>query len=120
VSAANRPPWLRRAKRNYSNALMLSVGREIRIGSKSFVCRECDWEGRGLDLTGLIKISHSVIYLYAYRCPECGSFDMAAKGKLLAFRSPAASGARESVKHGAAGDAAQQSAAMENTNRSWK
>jgi hypothetical protein len=67
---------------------MLPVGREINIQTKKLVCRVCAWEGRGAELSsGLIRISHTDIYLYAYRCPECGSFDVASKGKLLAFRS---------------------------------
>ena len=65
---------------------MLSVGREINIAAKRFICRECPWEGVGPDLsTGLVRISNSDIYLYSYRCPECGSYDVASKGKLLAF-----------------------------------
>ena len=71
---------------------MLSVGREINIETKTLLCRKCDWQGRGVELsTGLVKISHSDIYMYAYRCPECGSFDLVSKGKLLAFTSRAAS-----------------------------
>ena len=65
---------------------MLSVGREINIAAKRFICRECPWEGVGPDLsTGLVRISNSDIYLYSYRCPECGGYDVASKGKLLAF-----------------------------------
>ncbi|HXU07725.1 MAG TPA: hypothetical protein VN743_01925 [Blastocatellia bacterium] len=67
---------------------MLPVGREINIDKKALVCRRCDWEGAGAELaTGLIRITGGDIYLYAYRCPECGSFDVTAKGKLLEFRS---------------------------------
>ena len=67
---------------------MLSVGREINAARKSFLCRECAWGGRGPSLsTGLVRITGSVIYVYAYQCPECGSFDVASKGKLLTFRS---------------------------------
>ena len=67
---------------------MLPVGREINIAAKRFLCRECVWEGVGPALsTGLLRISHSNMYLYAYRCPECGSYDVALKGKLLAFAS---------------------------------
>jgi hypothetical protein len=99
---------------------MLSVGREIGIETKKLVCRECAWEGRGSELsTGLIRINQSAIYVYAYRCPGCGSFDMAAKGKLLAFRSPAASITHESVNRDASEDTAQHSVAMEKSNRSW-
>ena len=100
---------------------MLSVGREIKIQTKKFVCRECTWEGRGPELaTGLIRISQSAIYVYAYRCPACGSFDMAAKGKLLEFRAHDVSIARESVKRDDHDDAAQHPVAMEKSNRSWK
>jgi len=71
---------------------MLSVGREINIETKTLLCRKCDWQGRSVQLsTGLVKISRSEIFMYAYRCPECGSFDVVSKGKLLAFRSRAAS-----------------------------
>jgi hypothetical protein len=67
---------------------MLSVGREINIETKNLLCRKCAWQGPGADLsTGLVRVSHSDIYVYAYRCPECASFDLASKAKLLAFRS---------------------------------
>ena len=70
---------------------MLPVGREINIDNKDLICRHCDWEGAGAELsTGLIRITGGDIYLYAYRCPECGSFDVTAKGKLLEFRSQVA------------------------------
>jgi len=66
---------------------MLSVGREINIETRNLLCRKCGWQGCGFELpTGLARINQSQIYLYAYRCPECGSFDLAARGKLLAFR----------------------------------
>jgi predicted Rdx family selenoprotein len=66
---------------------MLSVGREINIETKNLLCRKCAWQGRGAQLsTGLVRLSRSEIYVYAYRCPQCGSFDVASKGKLLAFR----------------------------------
>ena len=65
---------------------MLSVGREINIAAKRFICRGCPWEGVGPDLsTGLVRVCNSDIYLYSYRCPECGSYDVVSKGKLLAF-----------------------------------
>jgi hypothetical protein len=100
---------------------MLSVGREIGIHTKRFVCRKCAWEGRGSELsTGLIRISQSAIYVYAYRCRGCGSFDMTAKGKLLAFRSHDASIAHESVERDDRDDAAQHPVVMEKSNRSWK
>ena len=67
---------------------MLSVGREINIENKDLLCRNCAWQGRATELsTGLLRVNHTDIYLYAYRCPECESFDLASKGKLLAFRS---------------------------------
>jgi len=66
---------------------MLSVGREINIETRNLLCRKCAWQGRGAELsTGLVRVIHSDIYVYAYRCPECESFDLASKGKLLAFR----------------------------------
>ena len=66
---------------------MLSVGRELKISHKQIVCRSCSWEGPGAELSaGLIRISSAHIYSYAYRCPECGSFEVARKGKLLLFR----------------------------------
>jgi len=66
---------------------MLSVGREINIESKNLLCRKCAWQGRGAELsTGLVRVSRSDIFVYAYRCPQCESFDLASKGKLLAFR----------------------------------
>lgn len=71
---------------------MLSVGREINIETKNLICRKCAWQGRGVELsTGLVKIVRSDIYVYVYRCPECGSFDLASKGKLLPFTLRAAS-----------------------------
>jgi hypothetical protein len=67
---------------------MLSVGREINIENQNLLCRDCAWQGRSAELsTGLVRVNHTDIYLYAYRCPECQSFDLASKGKLLAFRS---------------------------------
>ena len=67
---------------------MLSVGREIFIKEQQVHCRSCSWEGTGNQLaTGLIAISYQEIFLYAYRCPECSSFDTARKGRLLEFRS---------------------------------
>lgn len=68
---------------------MLSAAREINIKEREVVCRRCAWEGVGCQLsTGLIRITQAVAYLYAYRCPACGSFDVSRKGKLLEFRSP--------------------------------
>jgi hypothetical protein len=67
---------------------MLSVGREINIENKNLLCRKCTWQGRGAEVsTGLIRVNRSDIYVYAYRCPVCESFDLASKGKLLRFRS---------------------------------
>lgn len=66
---------------------MLSVGRELNIHDKSVVCWTCSWEGAGSELsTGLIRLTPAPILFYAYRCPECGSFELARKGKLLQFR----------------------------------
>lgn len=69
---------------------MLSVGRELNIHDKSVVCRICSWEGAGSELsTGLIRLTPTPIFFYAYRCPECGSFELTRKGKLLEFRARA-------------------------------
>jgi hypothetical protein len=77
---------------------MLSVGREINIAARRFICRQCPWEGMGSGLaSGLIKISKSNIYLCAYRCPKCASFDVASKAKLLVFRPRGALRAHEGV-----------------------
>ena len=66
---------------------MLSVGRELNIKNKRVACQSCSWEGAGAELlTGLIQVTSSPIYLYAYRCPECDSFELARKGKLLQFQ----------------------------------
>jgi hypothetical protein len=66
---------------------MLSVGRELHINNKSVVCRMCDWEGPGVELsTGLVQVNGADLYFYAYRCPACRSFDVSLKGKLLRFR----------------------------------
>ena len=68
---------------------MLSVGREPHIATKELFCRNCAWQGGGIGLpAGLLKISGTEIFLYAYRCPECDSFDLFSKGKVLAFRLP--------------------------------
>ena len=68
---------------------MLSVGRELNISEKAVSCRACEWEGDGADLsTGLIPVVSAAIYVYAYRCPACGSFNITRKAKLLPFRSP--------------------------------
>ena len=67
---------------------MLSVGREIYISEQQVLCRSCLWEGTGSQLaTGLMQTQNPEIFLYAYRCPECGCFDTARKGRLLEFRS---------------------------------
>ena len=66
---------------------MLSVGRELRIHNERVACQSCLWEGVGAELsTGLAPLTPAQIYLYVYRCPECGSFELARKGKLLQFR----------------------------------
>jgi hypothetical protein len=78
---------------------MLSVGREINIESKNLLCRKCAWQGCGAELsTGLVRVNHTDIYVYAYRCPECESFDLASKGKLLAFRSRLASAPADKIE----------------------
>jgi len=81
---------------------MLSVGREINIESKNLLCRKCAWQGRGAELSaGLVRVKHSDIYLYAYRCPQCESFDLASKGKLLAFRSRVTSAMPDTIEQSA-------------------
>ena len=66
---------------------MLSVGRELKINDKRVVCHTCSWEGVGAELsTGLVQLTPTAIYFYVYRCPECGSFDLTRKGKLLQFQ----------------------------------
>ncbi|HJZ69689.1 MAG TPA: hypothetical protein VKF81_16305 [Blastocatellia bacterium] len=68
---------------------MLSVGRELKIKDNGVVCRQCFWDGAGAELsTGLVKVTCSSMYRYVYRCPECGSFDLLRKGKVLPFRLP--------------------------------
>jgi hypothetical protein len=80
---------------------MLSVGREINIENKDLLCRNCAWQGRAAELsTGLLRVNHTDIYLYAYRCPECESFDLASKGKVLVFRSRSAITVSESFAQG--------------------
>jgi predicted RNA-binding Zn-ribbon protein involved in translation (DUF1610 family) len=70
---------------------MLSVGRELDIRNKRVVCHSCLWDGAGAELSaGLVQVISARIYLYVYRCPECGSFELARKGKLLQFRLRAA------------------------------
>lgn len=81
---------------------MLSVGREINIESKHLLCRKCAWQGRGAELsTGLVRVIHTDIYVYAYRCPQCESFDLASKGKLLPFRSRVISILAETIEQSA-------------------
>jgi predicted Rdx family selenoprotein len=100
---------------------MLPVGREINIQTKKLVCRVCAWEGRSAELsTGLVRISHTDIYLYAYRCPECGSFDVASKGKLLTFRSRVASATHDTTQRNAGGEAAEHQAVTEKLKRLWQ
>jgi predicted RNA-binding Zn-ribbon protein involved in translation (DUF1610 family) len=68
---------------------MLSVGRELNINEKAVSCRACAWEGAGVELsTGLVPVVSTAIYVYSYRCPACGSFNITRKAKLLQFRSP--------------------------------
>ena len=81
---------------------MLSVGREINIETKNLLCRKCAWQGGGAELlTGLVRLSHSNIFVCAYRCPECGSFDLASKGKLLAFRPRVTSAIPDTIEQSA-------------------
>ena len=96
---------------------MLSVGREINIAAQCLICGECPWEGGGPELkTGLVRINLSDIYLYSYRCPECESYEVASKGKLLAF----------AMRFGSAGsrrnadEEVHSRDTVEKTNRSWK
>jgi hypothetical protein len=66
---------------------MLSVGRELNIRNKCVVCCTCLWEGAGAELSaGLVQVTCSPIYFYVYRCPECASYELVRKGKLLQFR----------------------------------
>jgi predicted RNA-binding Zn-ribbon protein involved in translation (DUF1610 family) len=81
---------------------MLSVGREINIESKNLHCGKCAWQGHGPQLAkGLVRVNHSDIYVYAYRCPDCGSFDLASKGTLLAFRLRVASVIPDTIEQSA-------------------
>ncbi len=81
---------------------MLSVGRDINIESRNLLCRECAWQGCGVELpTGLVKINQTQIYLYAYRCPECASFNIASTGKVLAFRPRRGSIPADTIQPGA-------------------
>ena len=100
---------------------MLPVGREVNIQTKNLICRECDWEGRGSELSsGLIRITYTDIYLYAYRCPECRSFDVASKGKLLSFRSRVASATHDTIQRQGDDEAAEDRVATEKLNRLWQ
>lgn len=65
---------------------MLSVGRELNINRLAIVCRKCMWEGEGNQLSsGFLNLTPSSIYVFAYRCPACGSFNVNRKGKVLRF-----------------------------------
>jgi hypothetical protein len=100
---------------------MLPVGREVNIRTKNLICRECAWEGRGAELSsGLIRITYTDIYLYAYRCPECASFDVASKGKLLSFRSRVASTTHDSNQRDVDDDATEDRVATEKLKRQWQ
>jgi hypothetical protein len=99
---------------------MLSVGREINIETRNLLCRKCAWQGRGAELsTGLIRINQTQIYLYAYRCPECGSFDLAAKAKVLAFRPRVSSVTSDTIQR-SAGQDRQNGFATEKLKRLWQ
>jgi hypothetical protein len=66
---------------------MLSVGRQFNLEGKVILCRKCLWQGSNALLqTGLVPITNSKIHVYAYRCPECGSFNLGLQGKLLNFK----------------------------------
>jgi hypothetical protein len=79
---------------------MLSVGRELKIHDNCVVCHTCSWEGAGAELSaGLIQVISAPIYVYVYRCPECGSFELARKGKLLQFRLRTAGAQEDTVAH---------------------
>jgi hypothetical protein len=66
---------------------MLSVGREPNISDRPIACLACAWEGTGAELaTGLLPTGQGALYVYAYRCPACHSFNLNHKGKLLPFR----------------------------------
>ena len=65
---------------------MLSVGRELEITDKHIVCLKCLWHGAGAELSaGLVQVTSTPMYCYAYRCPKCLSFNLTRKGKLLQF-----------------------------------
>ena len=65
---------------------MLSVGRKHNLDGEVIFCRTCLWNGsRTLLQTGLVPIKDSKIHLFAYRCPQCGGFDLGVSGKLLSF-----------------------------------
>ena len=96
---------------------MLLVGRDINIDKKHLLCRKCDWEGSAKNLiTGLLRVTRSDIFLYAYRCPECGSFDVRARGKLLEFRSRIESITHPSDRRSEDAESAEVARAMEDQN----
>lgn len=71
---------------------MLSVGRELYIQDWPVICLDCGWEGAGAQLsTGLLKPAAATVYLYAYCCSACDSFNVRRQAKLLSFRLPAQS-----------------------------
>lgn len=66
---------------------MLSVGRELYVQDQPVICLDCGWQGTGAELsTGLVKSSAAAVYLYAYGCSVCGSFNVHRKAKILSFR----------------------------------
>ena len=100
---------------------MLPVGREINLREKDVACAECAWQGVGSELsTGLIRLNHSDIYVYAHRCPGCGSFNVASKAKLLEFRSLAGSTARDGCQQAERDGAAERQVAAKKPNRLWE
>jgi hypothetical protein len=79
---------------------MLSVGRELYVQDQPVICPDCGWEGTGAQLsTGLVKPFAAAVYLYAYCCSDCGSFNVRRKAKVLAFRLSAQSEELENRKN---------------------
>ena len=75
---------------------MLWVGRELKIRETGIVCQGCSWRGAGAELsTGLVRITSTAMYFYAYRCPECLSYDVARPARLLQFKKRAEATAQE-------------------------
>jgi hypothetical protein len=78
---------------------MLSVGRELYVQDQPVICLDCGWQGTGAQLsTGLLKPFAAPVYLYAYGCSVCGSFNVRRKAKILPFRLSSQSEALETRK----------------------